>query len=45
MTLRFVGSAFAPARRRTREVRVGEVGIGGENPLRIQSLTTTDTHN
>jgi len=43
VTLRFVGSAFAPARRRTREVRVGEVGIGGENPIRIQSMTTTDT--
>ena len=43
MTLRFAGNAFAPARRRTREVRVGEVGIGGENPIRIQSMTTTDT--
>jgi len=30
-------------RRLTREVRVGEVGIGGTNPIRLQSMTTTDT--
>ncbi|RMF08210.1 MAG: 1-hydroxy-2-methyl-2-(E)-butenyl 4-diphosphate synthase, partial [Candidatus Neomarinimicrobiota bacterium] len=30
-------------RRVTREVRVGSVGIGGTNPIRIQSMTTTDT--
>lgn len=30
-------------RRATREVRVGSVGIGGDNPLRVQSMTTTDT--
>jgi len=28
---------------RTHEVRVGAVGIGGANPLRIQSMTTSDT--
>ncbi|MCB9182686.1 MAG: (E)-4-hydroxy-3-methylbut-2-enyl-diphosphate synthase [Flavobacteriales bacterium] len=28
---------------RTREVRVGSVGIGGTNPIRVQSMTTTDT--
>ena len=27
----------------TREVMVGSVGIGGNNPIRIQSMTTTDT--
>ena len=27
----------------TREVKVGEVGFGGENPIRLQSMTTTDT--
>lgn len=27
----------------TREVLCGNVGIGGENPIRIQSMTTTDT--
>ncbi|MCG8591780.1 MAG: (E)-4-hydroxy-3-methylbut-2-enyl-diphosphate synthase [Proteobacteria bacterium] len=30
-------------RRRTREVRVGNVGVGGANPIRVQSMTTTDT--
>jgi (E)-4-hydroxy-3-methylbut-2-enyl-diphosphate synthase len=27
----------------TREVRCGDVGIGGNNPIRLQSMTTTDT--
>tara|TARA_B100001250_G_scaffold340338_1_gene307996 strand:- start:1908 stop:3806 length:1899 start_codon:yes stop_codon:yes gene_type:complete len=27
----------------TREVRVGDLYIGGQNPIRIQSMTTTDT--
>ncbi|MBK8663585.1 MAG: flavodoxin-dependent (E)-4-hydroxy-3-methylbut-2-enyl-diphosphate synthase [Ignavibacteriales bacterium] len=29
----------------THEVMVGDVGIGGNNPVRIQSMTTTDTMN
>ncbi len=28
---------------RTREVMVGTVGIGGDHPIRVQSMTTTDT--
>jgi (E)-4-hydroxy-3-methylbut-2-enyl-diphosphate synthase len=39
----YVADPFAPRRRRTREVRVGEVGVGGANPIRVQSMTTTDT--
>ena len=27
----------------TREVMIGKVGVGGNNPIRIQSMTTTDT--
>ena len=27
----------------TRCVMVGDVGVGGNNPIRIQSMTTTDT--
>ena len=27
----------------TREVKCGNVGIGGNNPIRLQSMTTTDT--
>lgn len=30
---------------KTREVLVGNIGIGGDNPIRIQSMTTTDTMN
>jgi (E)-4-hydroxy-3-methylbut-2-enyl-diphosphate synthase len=28
---------------RTRAVRIGDIGIGGDNPIRVQSMTTTDT--
>ncbi len=28
---------------RTRAVRIGAIGIGGDNPIRVQSMTTTDT--
>ena len=31
------------ARRQTREVRVGNLGIGGKNPIRVQSMITSDT--
>ena len=31
------------ARRPTREVRVGNVGLGGDNPIRVQSMITSDT--
>src|ERR1700756_901375 len=27
----------------TREVKIGALGIGGNNPIRLQSMTTTDT--
>jgi len=30
-------------RRITREVKVGNVGIGGDNPIRVQSMITCDT--
>ena len=30
-------------RLKTIEVQVGKVAIGGENPIRLQSMTTTDT--
>lgn len=37
-------SRFNTIRRKTREVLVGgNVGIGGENPIRIQSMTTSNT--
>jgi (E)-4-hydroxy-3-methylbut-2-enyl-diphosphate synthase len=39
----YCASRFQTIRRRTIEVRVGPVGVGGANPLRIQSMTTSDT--
>ena len=35
---------YAFGRRKTRPVYVGGVGIGGDNPISIQSMTNTDTH-
>lgn len=29
----------------TREVKIGSVGVGGNNPVRVQSMTTADTMN
>ena len=39
--LRLALSATAPPA--TREVRVGNVGVGGANPIRVQSMITCDT--
>jgi (E)-4-hydroxy-3-methylbut-2-enyl-diphosphate synthase len=39
----YVPDLFSYRRRRTREVMVGDVGVGGDNPIRIQSMTTTLT--
>ena len=40
---KYCEQTFSYGRRPTREVMVGDVGIGGSNPIRIQSMTTTDT--
>ncbi len=39
----YCASRFHTIRRRTVEVKVGPVGIGGANPVRVQSMTTSDT--
>jgi|CXWL01.1.fsa_nt_gi (E)-4-hydroxy-3-methylbut-2-enyl-diphosphate synthase len=39
----YCASRYRPFRRRTVEVMVGGVGVGGTNPLRLQSMTTSDT--
>jgi (E)-4-hydroxy-3-methylbut-2-enyl-diphosphate synthase len=36
-------SRFHTVRRPTHEVKVGSVGVGGSNPIRVQSMTTSDT--
>ncbi|NCY20700.1 4-hydroxy-3-methylbut-2-en-1-yl diphosphate synthase, partial [bacterium] len=39
----YCASPYRYARRITREVKVGKVGIGGTNPIRVQSMITCDT--
>ena len=39
----YCASRYHTLRRRTVEVKVGTVGVGGTNPVRIQSMTTSDT--
>jgi (E)-4-hydroxy-3-methylbut-2-enyl-diphosphate synthase len=39
----YCASRFRTIRRPSVEVKVGAVGVGGKNPLRLQSMTTSDT--
>jgi len=39
----YCASPFRYARRATREVKVGQVGIGGSHPIVVQSMITCDT--
>jgi len=41
--LSYCSDPFLNQRRQTREVMVGNVGIGGANPIRVQSMITCDT--
>ena len=41
--MNYCESPFHYHRRKTREVQVGNVGIGGDNPIRVQSMITCDT--
>lgn len=43
LALPYVPDLFAYRRRPTRVVMVGDVGVGGDNPIRVQSMTTTLT--
>lgn len=43
MNTQYCQSRFQSIRRHTREVKVGNIGIGGTNPIRIQSMTNTST--
>src|ERR1700756_216998 len=40
---RFCPSPWSYQRRQTREVKVGKIGVGGPNPIRVQSMLTCDT--
>jgi (E)-4-hydroxy-3-methylbut-2-enyl-diphosphate synthase len=39
----YCASRFHTIRRQTLEVNVGGVGVGGDHPIRLQSMTTSDT--
>jgi (E)-4-hydroxy-3-methylbut-2-enyl-diphosphate synthase len=39
----YCASRFHTIRRHTVEVMVGSVGVGGSHPIRVQSMTTSDT--
>ncbi|NGX40071.1 MAG: 4-hydroxy-3-methylbut-2-en-1-yl diphosphate synthase (ferredoxin) [Chlamydiae bacterium] len=41
--MKYCESTYKSKRWKTREVKVGNVGVGGDNPIRIQSMTTSDT--
>ncbi len=41
--MKYCESIHVTKRRLTREVMVGNVGVGGSNPVRIQSMTTSNT--
>jgi (E)-4-hydroxy-3-methylbut-2-enyl-diphosphate synthase len=41
--LSFCENPFVYRRRKTREVKIGIVGVGGDNPIRVQSMITCDT--
>ena len=43
VSLSYCPDLLRHARRPTREVMVGNVGIGGANPIRVQSMITSDT--
>jgi (E)-4-hydroxy-3-methylbut-2-enyl-diphosphate synthase len=43
MSYLYCNSLTEYSRFKTREVKAGAVGIGGSNPIRLQSMTTTDT--
>jgi (E)-4-hydroxy-3-methylbut-2-enyl-diphosphate synthase len=42
---KYCNSLTEYSRYKTREVKIGDIPLGGENPIRIQSMTITDTMN
>lgn len=41
--MKYCEAIFKTSRRPTRTVMIGDVGVGGDNPVRIQSMTTSNT--
>ncbi len=42
-TAQYCNSRYVPSRRLSREITVGEVKVGGTQPIRVQSMTNTQT--
>ena len=45
MSIDYCNSLVKYSRFKTKEVFIGNLAIGADNPIRIQSMTTTDTMN
>ena len=43
--MNYCGNPFFWQRRITREVKIGDVGVGGNNPIRVQTMLISDTMN
>src|SRR5436190_2605519 len=43
--MKYCQNPFFWQRRVTREVKVGRVGVGGDNPIRVQTMLISDTMN
>ena len=41
--MQYCNSLTSYSRFKTREVMIGSLGFGGDNPIRVQSMTTTNT--
>jgi (E)-4-hydroxy-3-methylbut-2-enyl-diphosphate synthase len=41
--IKYCESIFKTQRTKTRQVLIGDIGVGGNNPIRIQSMTTSST--
>ncbi|MEL7147451.1 MAG: hypothetical protein AAFO69_13845, partial [Bacteroidota bacterium] len=41
--IKYCNSLTSYSRRQTREVQIGDLRMGGDNPIRVQSMTTVDT--
>ena len=41
--IQYCNSLTEYSRRQTSEVRIGDLAMGGNNPIRVQSMTTIDT--
>ena len=40
---KFCESLYSYIRRKTSVVNIGDIAVGGDNPIRVQSMTTTNT--